>query len=110
MPGKKITKQQVILYMENRKAHSQALAAAKAGFSERSARNIERRGYEAAETKRYWRTRRDHFEHVWTEELIPLLSENPDIQAKTLLEYLQEKNPELWPNQLLRTLQEARRI
>lgn len=105
MPGKKITKQQVILYMENRKAHSQAIAAAKAGFSERSARNIERRGYEAAETKRYWRTRRDPFEHVWEEELIPLLSENPDIQAKTLLEYLQEKNPELWPDQLLRTLQ-----
>ena len=42
MSGTRITDQQVRLYMNNRKHHTQEVAAAKAGISERSARRIER--------------------------------------------------------------------
>lgn len=41
MSGSKITKQQVKRYMDFRKKHTQAVSAAKAGISERSARRIE---------------------------------------------------------------------
>ncbi|MCG9765765.1 IS21 family transposase, partial [Vibrio alginolyticus] len=41
MPGKRITDQQIRLYMANRKDKTQTTSAAKAGFSERSARRIE---------------------------------------------------------------------
>jgi hypothetical protein len=41
VPGARITDQQVCLYMKIRKNKSQGLAAAKAGFSQRSARRID---------------------------------------------------------------------
>ena len=105
MPGQKITEQQVKLYMDNKKENTQAVAAAKAGFSERTARNIEKRNYEVAKSERYWQTRKDPFEEVWDQELIPLLKMNPKIQAKTLLEHLQQQYPDAYPENLLRTLQ-----
>ena len=73
MPGKKITDQQVKLYMKNRKEYSQAASAAKAGFSERSARNIERRGNKPAKTTRDWKTREDPLENIWEKDLVLLL-------------------------------------
>ncbi len=42
MSGTRITDQQVRLYMNKRKHHSQEVAPAKAGISVRSARRIER--------------------------------------------------------------------
>ena len=91
MPGKRITKQQVKLYMENRKENSQKIAAAKAGFCERSARNVEKQGFEPVKVKRNWRTRKDPFDEAWENELLPLLQKEPGLQAKTLLEYLQKQ-------------------
>src|SRR3546814_1681126 len=41
MPGHHISDQQVFLFMTHRRQHTQAVAAAKAGISERSARRIE---------------------------------------------------------------------
>ena len=41
MPGKPVTDQQVRLYMQDRPRHSQRVAAARAGFSARTARRIE---------------------------------------------------------------------
>ena len=38
MPGKPVTDQQVRLYMSDRPLHSQRVAAARAGFSERTGR------------------------------------------------------------------------
>ena len=53
MPGKRITKQQIRLYMESKqKGKVQKIAAAQAGFSERSARNIESRRYQSAHNQR----------------------------------------------------------
>jgi len=42
VPGTRITDRQAHLYMSYRKHHTQEVAAAKAGISERSARRLER--------------------------------------------------------------------
>jgi len=106
MPGQKINRNQIGLYMKYRKnGKSQEIAAAKAGFSERSARNIEKRGFQESNNDRHWRTRKDPFEGVWEEELIPMLEKNPKLQSKTLLEYLQSKYKDQFHENVLRTLQ-----
>jgi hypothetical protein len=105
MPGQRITDQQVRLYMDKKKESSQAVAAAKAGFSERSARNIEKQGYEVARAERNWQTRKNPFEGVWERDILPLLEANPELQAKTLLEHLQQQYSNEYPDNLLRTLQ-----
>ena len=106
MSGKKITKQQIRIYMNARKnGKTQKIAAAQSGFSKRSAHNIEKRGYVEAKPDRNWKTRKDPFESVWESEVIPLLEQNPHLQARTILEELQRKYLEKYPETLLRTLQ-----
>ncbi len=106
MPGKRITEQQIRLYMQfKQEGKSQEIAAAKAGFCERSARNVESRDFKTAQQIRFYRTRMDPFEEVWESELIPLLRERPLLQATTLMEDLQERFPGKYPDKLLRTLQ-----
>ncbi|MBF5058786.1 hypothetical protein NEPTK9_000285 [Candidatus Neptunochlamydia vexilliferae] len=106
MTGKKITKQQIRIYMESRKkGKTKKVASAQAGFSERSARNIEKRDLTEAKPLHRWKTRKDPFEDVWTSELVPLLEENPRLQAKTLLDDLEIKHPGEYPDSTLRTLQ-----
>lgn len=103
MPGKKITNWQRKLYMEARsKGKTQKVAAAQAGFCERSARNILNNSFYKERT---WRTRQNPFQDVWDRELVPLLEENPKLQAKTLLCWLQEKYPGQYPDSKLRTLE-----
>jgi transposase len=87
------------------KGSTQATAAAKAGFSERSARRLERRCFSPAKSKRSWRTRNDPLEEVWQSELVPLLQSQPALEARTLLEELQKRHPDQYPENLLRTLQ-----
>jgi len=41
MPGKHITEQQLRLYMKERQNHTQKVAAAKSGFSEKTAKRID---------------------------------------------------------------------
>ena len=55
-------------------------------------------------TPRWWRTRKDPFEDVW-DELEQQLERTPDIYAKTLFAWLQEKYPGKFPDGQLRTLQ-----
>lgn len=106
MPGKKINQVQIGLYMKYRtEGKSQVTAAAKAGFSERSARNIQKRQHHQARTTRNWKTRTDPFEGIWESELVPKLEASPTLQAKTLLEDLQLQYPGQFPDKLLRTLQ-----
>ena len=94
--------------MTSRKeGHSQATAAARSGFSERTGRRI---GTDPAlpsqrdRTRRY-RTREDPFSGVWREELVPLLQAIPGLRATTLLEELQRQHPGGYPDRLLRSLQ-----
>ncbi len=107
MPGAWIKPRQVELYMEARtKGHTQNVAAAKAGISERSGRNIERgRRVNAQGRKRSWRTRPDPLEGIWERELMPMLERTPALTAITLLEYLQSQYPTDYPDNVLRTLQ-----
>src|SRR5690606_29145945 len=53
---------------------------------------------------RHWRTRPDPFAEVW-DELAEQLRVVPELQALTLLEWLQERYPGQYPDKLLRTLQ-----
>ena len=106
MPSTRITDQQVYLYMKIRKKKSQALAAAKAGISERSARRIEgATSLPSQNPRRYWRSRVDPFLQVWDTEVVPLLKSAPKLMAITLLRKLQDDHPDDFPDGTLRTLQ-----
>jgi len=107
MPGKSITQQQVKLYMSYRKKpkQSQSTSAAKAGFSERTARRIDRGEHQTNSPSRAYRTRKDPFNGLFEKHLVPLLEENPALQPITLLEVLDEKSPNQFEQSHLRTLQ-----
>jgi len=106
VPGTRITDQQVRLYMNLRKKKSQALAAAKTGISERSARRLDHSLTLPSQTpRRYWRSRADPFAEVWDGEVVPLLRRAPQLMAVTLLRKLQDDHPDRFPDAMLRTLQ-----
>ena len=107
MPGRRITDQQIRLYMKQRKGgSSQLVAAAKAGLSERSARRIDQGDLTASPpARRHWRTRKDPLEPVWASELVPLLEKNPGLLPMTLLEYLDDNYPGRFGQTIHRTLQ-----
>jgi hypothetical protein len=106
MSGRKITKQQIRIYMQSRKTRkTQKVAAAQAGFSERSAYNIQNRGFIEAKANRSWKTRKDPFKSVWESEVILMLEASPNLQPKTILEELQRRHSGEYPDALLRTLQ-----
>ena len=101
-----VTTQQVRVYMSTRRAGKKQVAgAAQAGISERTARRLERRGGEQRQGARNWRTRTDPFAAVWASEVVAELERSPGLQALTLLEWLQERHPGEYPDNLLRTLQ-----
>jgi len=92
--------------MNNRKNKSQALAAAKAGISERSARRVDSAtALPSQNPRRYWRSRADPFVQVWDSEVVPLLRSAPKLMAITVLRKLQDDHPERFPEGMLRTLQ-----
>lgn len=85
---------------------SQAIAGAKAGLSERSARRIDAGQLLPGEAQtRHWRTRPDPFAAVWDREVVPLLEREPALSATTLFEDLQERHPAAYPNACKRTFQ-----
>ncbi len=100
-----VTEQQVRVFMTQRsKGTTQTAAAAKAGISERTARRIDAGEPVGGGKSRDWRTRPDPFAEVW-DEVAGELGKEPDLQALTLLEWLQERYPGAYPDHLLRTLQ-----
>ncbi len=107
MPGLMITARQVRRYMERkRKGDSQAVAAAKSGFSERTARRVESGevvpGQRAA---RHWRTRVDPLGEVWDELILPMLREVPYLRATTIIEQINLDHPGRLEDRHRRTLQ-----
>jgi hypothetical protein len=66
--------------MKHRSRHTQATAAAKAGFSDRTARRLEAdpeaRSRRKAEP-RTWRTREDPFADVWASDIAPMIEAAP---------------------------------
>jgi len=105
MPGKSITPQQVKLYMSYRKNHSQVKSSAKTGISERSGRRIDKGVHQTQQLPRQYRTRKDPFNGLFEEHLVPLLKDNPALQPITLLDVLEEKAPGQFDQSHLRTLQ-----
>ena len=107
MPGKPVTDQQARLYMHDRPRHSQRAAAARAGFSERTARRLEAdpRLPSQRRTSRA-RTVPDPLAAVWEPVLLPILERDPSVQAITLLRHLQMTDPDGFPDdQVRRTLE-----
>ena len=101
-----INEKQVEVFMSLRKeGKNQVPAAAKAGFSERTGRRIEKGEHFPGKGLRPWRTRKDPFEAVWKTEVEPFLVADPKLSAICLLERLQELHPGDYPDKLLRTLQ-----
>jgi hypothetical protein len=92
--------------MQNKEAGlTQAVAAAKAGFSERTARAIDRGEHGLQkDTVHDWTTRKDPFEQVWAKEIEPLLMQGA-YEATFILEVLQKKYPGEYPDSTLRSLQ-----
>jgi Mu transposase, C-terminal domain len=85
----------------------QAVAAAKAGMSEKTASKYLRSGLLPSERRpdrRTWRTRPDPFSEVWA-EVAALLEQNPGLQAVTILGHLQRSYPGQFQDGQLRTLQ-----
>lgn len=72
----------------NHPYHTQASAAAKAGISERAARRIEIGDHQAAKAQRNYATRKDPFNGLFEQIIIPLLEDNPGLQPITLLDVL----------------------
>src|ERR1700740_1564248 len=90
-----------------KEGYTQAAAAARSGFSERTGRRIGTDPVLPSQrdrTRRY-RTRQDPFAEVWREELVPMLQAIPSLRATTLLEELQQHHPGRYPDRLLRSLQ-----
>jgi hypothetical protein len=80
-------------------------AAAKAGMDPKTARKYlrDRRLPSEMRQKHTWRTRPDPFADTW-EEIRRLLIAEPDLQAKTLFEYLQRTCPGQFQDGQVRTL------
>jgi len=113
MAGKKITKQQVKLYMKHKEDENitQGICAAKSGFSERSARTIDK-GLHHTQTlyePRSYKTRKSPIDEIWDTDLEPMLQANPDLQPTTLLIYLRrtylDGDKPIYTDSCLRTLQ-----
>ena len=94
-----VTDEQVKLLRPKRmEGKTQASAAAIAGMSERTARRWGTGPLPSmlkAQRPRDWRTRKDPFEGVWEQDVVPLLlaDERGQLQVNTLFEMLEEKQP-----------------
>ena len=106
MSGSKITKQQVKRYMDFRKKHTQAVSAAKAGISERSARRIEHNQLQPKSSQpRHWRTRDDPLQAVWDSIVLPWIREDNDITPVGIFDYLCQHHPDTFNPSSRRTLE-----
>ncbi len=82
------------------------IAAMKAGMDEKTARKYRNLGRLPSElkTQHTWRTRKDPFEDTW-HKIKTMLEINPGLEAKTIFEDLQRRNPGRFADGQLRTLQ-----
>lgn len=102
-----VTDQQVRrLKMLLKKERTKAVAAAKAGMDEKTARKYEKLDKQPSDLKKIhdWRTRQDPFETHW-EQIKELMEANAGLEAKTIFEYLQREKPGEYQDGQLRTLQ-----
>ena len=82
------------------------IAAMKAGMDEKTARKYRKQGKLPSGPKRdhVWRTRKDPFGDIW-DGIKSMLEINPGLEAKTLFDDLQQRQPGRFADGQLRTLQ-----
>ncbi len=94
--------------MASRLHHPQLVAAAKAGFSERTGRRVESRHRlppgQAADQRRS-RNTADPFLGLWDGEIRPMLEAKPGLRPVTLLEEMQRRHPDHDWDRLRRSLE-----
>lgn len=100
------TDAQVRKLMEERNKHNIAVAAARSGMHRNTASKYLKLGQLPSQTKkpRTWRTREDPFEEDWP-EMQAFLEAAPELEAKTLFEFLLVTKPEKYKEGQLRTFQ-----
>jgi hypothetical protein len=109
VPGRPVTDQQARAYMQDRLRHSQRVAAARAGFSERTGRRIDADPRLPSQRKsERGRTVPDPLAAVWETVLLPILERDPAVQAVTLLRHLQIADPDAFPDDRVRRTLERR--
>ena len=109
MAYKPITDQQLRLYMTDLQNHSQRTAAARAGFSERTARRFDADPTPPSNRKIvHGRTVTDPLEGYWDADLLPFLEKDSPLQAVTLLRHLQGLHPLAFPDDRIRRTLERR--
>ena len=89
--------------MTDRLQYSQRIAAARAGFSERTAHSLEADPRLPSHRQpARGRTVPDPLEAVWEPFLLPILERDPAVQAVTLLRHLQMADPDAFPDDRVR--------
>ena len=94
--------------MQSRRHHPQRVAAAKAGFSERTARRVETdRHFPSHEIgdRRPRRQSPDPFAGLWEAEIRPMLETQPGLRPITLIEEMQRRHPDHDWDRLRRSLE-----
>ncbi len=102
-----VTDEQVRILMKRiNQEDSFQMAAAKAGMSEKTARKYRKLNKLPSQVQAVhaWRTRPDPFEEDWP-WIQELLESNSGLEAKTIFESLQRRQPGRYPDGQLRTLQ-----
>jgi len=106
---KPINDQQLRVYMTDLQNHSQRTAAARAGFSERTARRFDADPTLPSKRKIvHERTVADPLEGYWETCLLPLLENDSALQGVTLLRHLQSEHPVAFPDDRIRRTLERR--
>ncbi len=109
MAYKPITDQQLRLYMSDLQKHSQRTSAARAGFSERTARRFDANPTLPSNRKIvHGRTVADPLDGYWEDDVLPLLERDSALQAVTLLRHLQGLHPLAFPDDRIRRTLERR--
>lgn len=89
--------------------HSQRTSAARAGFSERTARRFDvDPTYPSNRKIVHGRTVSDPLDGYWQNDLLPLLENDSALQAVTLLRHLQSEHPQAFPDDRIRRTLERR--
>ena len=94
--------------MENRRHHTQRVAAARSGLSERTGRRIERDPRlpsQKATERPPRRQTADPFGGLWESDILPLLASRPGLRPVTLLEEMAVRHPDRDWDRLRRTLE-----
>lgn len=105
MSGRHITDHQAKLYLAYRNTAGPALAAARAGFSLKTAHRIEADPrLPSLRRKPRGRRRPDPLAHLWDSEIVPMLQSTPGLRPFEVFQLLCRRHPEL-PTGVRRTLE-----